>query len=291
MCIDAPDAQPRIFSVLLVLMLTLVAAPARGAPGPQACDGMKDRQVLANTGLRIYRDSFAVKDDTERTRLLEGSLHCFLLALDKGPSPLLYHPLGLVYEKLERFGEATESFQRYLAEVPEQKRPPGVTKKLTDKLVELRKLVAELSIDTQPGLEVRVDEYLVGHAPLDRLVAVPPGPHVITVGNPEVGSKGIEVRVGAGEVRLVDLTGWRPRDARSEAGAKMTAEEERPTAAVEKVALIPPAAPVPPKKPLWRKPWFWTAVTGGVVVLATVITLGVVLGSPAPQQPLPAVVF
>ena len=58
---------------------------------------------------------------------------------------------------------------------------------------------------------------------------------------------------------------------------------------VSEVAVTPEPEPAPeqPKhrdeRPYLKKWWFWTALGGGVVVVGAAVTLGVVLGRPAPR--------
>ncbi|MCS6914163.1 MAG: PEGA domain-containing protein [Myxococcales bacterium] len=92
-----------------------------------------------------------------------------------------------------------------------------MTKQIHDKLQALLAQVAQLSIDTVPGLEVYVDEKLAGRAPLKGFVVVTLGTHVVTVGNPEAGTLGAEVVAKAGQVHRVDLSAWKPRERQTSA--------------------------------------------------------------------------
>jgi hypothetical protein len=184
-------------------------ASAADSCGPE----VTDPQRLAEAGLRLYRDAAGVDDPQARVKEYERALRCYQAAFERSQRQAvkLYHPLGLVYEKLERHVEAVDALRRFLAEVPEAQRNVGVTKQINDKLKALGRFVAELAVDTVPGLPVRVDEQLVGKAPLGRLVVVTPGSHTVTVGDPQQGTLGADVTVEGGQVRRVDLTAWRAR--------------------------------------------------------------------------------
>lgn len=204
--------------LLAGLLLLCGAGAAAGAPkethGADPCSPqVRDPQKLAEAGLAMYRAAAALHDPALRVKEYERALRCYRAAMDssKGQAAKLYHPLGLVLEKLDRPVEAAEAFKLFLERVPEGERHVGVTKQIDDKLAALRRQVAELDIETVPGLEVRVDQRLVGKAPLGRLVVVTPGSHAIVVGDPATGTAGADVRVDAGQVRQVDLTGWRAR--------------------------------------------------------------------------------
>jgi hypothetical protein len=273
----------------LALLLLLLPAPLLADETDPCGPGVKDAQKLAQAGLRLYKETGALPEPSQRARGYERSLRCFLAAIEKstGSPAKIYHPLGLVYEKLERYVEAVQAFRRFLAEVPEAQRNPGVTKQITDKLQRLRQHVAELAIDTVPGLDVRVDEQLVGRSPLSRLVVVAPGPHVVIVGDPQVGTLGADVTVEPGQVRRVDLMGWRPRAPAPQAGAPAQAVPVIPS---PPAPLPEGSASVPEAEADGRrtarseqrrvKPWVWVLVgLGGAAVAGTAVGLGVYYGT------------
>jgi hypothetical protein len=201
--------------ISMALLWLLGAAPAWGKDADPCGEGKKDPRQMAETGLRLYKEAARLEDPAAQVKEYERALRCYQAAIlaSSGQAAKVYHPLGLVYEKLERYVEAVEAFKRFLAEVPENQRNPGVTKQITDKLKALRPHVAELLVDTVPGLEVRVDDRVVGRAPLPGLVVVSPGAHVVQVGDPGVGTLGAEVKAVGGQRHRVDLTAWRPREA------------------------------------------------------------------------------
>jgi tetratricopeptide (TPR) repeat protein len=123
--------------IRLAFIFLLLCAPAWAAADP--CDG-DDARRLSAEGLRLYKEAFALSREPERARALyEQALRCFERAIAVSQTPAkIYHPLGLVYEKLDRREEAIAAFERFLAEVPESERSPQVTQKLRDKLAALR---------------------------------------------------------------------------------------------------------------------------------------------------------
>ncbi|MEO6953167.1 MAG: hypothetical protein ABI321_15305 [Polyangia bacterium] len=68
---------------------------------------------------------------------------------------------------------------------------------------------------------------------------------------------------------------------------QLAAEEAARRAPKPEPEMVVTPAPEQPKphndRPYLKKWWFWTAIGGGVVVVGAAITLGVVLGRPAPQ--------
>lgn len=184
------------------------APPTPGKEAPDPCAESQAPQDLASTGLNLYRLALAQAEEHERARVLERSLRCFQHALAQSAvgKSKLYHPLGLVYERLGRPEQAIEALERFLAEVPEVSRQPGATKQVTDKLAALYSQVGRLQIDTVAGTEIRLDGIALGKAPLGRLIPVRPGAHAVAVGDSAAGA---EVTVAAGQVRRVDLTGLR----------------------------------------------------------------------------------
>lgn len=236
------------------------------------CDAAQmDPQELAERGFQIYQEAVRLEEERQRVRELERSVQCYMVAMDNASAGAakVYHPLGLALEKLGRYPEAVDAFERFLALVPEKERKAGVTKQITDKIATLRQQVAALAIDTVPGLTVRIDEKVVGKAPLGRLLSVIPGSHAVVVGDPETGTLGTQVLAQAGQVHRVDLTGWRPRRALS-----MGIEERRAAASAKRS----PA-----------RPWVWVVVgVTGVLVAGTAVALGTYYGTgtPVPDGPM-----
>jgi hypothetical protein len=124
-----------------------------------------------------------------------------------------YHPLGVLYARLERPVEAVTALRAFLHKVPEAERLPGVTAQIEETLRALRRQVAELAITTVPGLEVRVDQRRAGRAPLGEALVVAPGQHVVTVDDGQGAPLSAMVQVAAGQVAAVDLTAWKPAPA------------------------------------------------------------------------------
>lgn len=288
--------RPLPLACLLALGLLLSGAGAwarDAAPaGKEACqDAGQTSQTplqLAEEGLRLYREALKLPaGGREAARRLESALRCYQAAAGRSQEPgRLYHPMGLAYQQLGRHVEAYEAYKRFLAEVPEASRKVGVTKQISDRLGELRLHVGELDIDTVPGLDVRVDERAVGKAPLRGMVAVTPGSHSVTVGNPEVGTTGSTIQVKAGDVVRVDLTGWRPRGtaAQSAAGPEPApaGTSPAPVSGDGRDLLATSKAGPPARRPVPR--WIWV-VTGlaGAAVAGVAIGVGVYYGTGVPS--------
>jgi len=73
-------------------------------------------------------------------------------------------------------------------------------------------------------------------------------------------------------------------EARRAAAASVTAKPSTTTAIEDTPALREPSVPKEqgPRRPVYKRWWFWTAIVGGAAVVATGVTLGVVLTRPAP---------
>jgi hypothetical protein len=254
--------------LLLLTALCLCLPGLARAQAPDPCGpGERDAQRLAQEGLRLYKDAGALADPGERTKGYERALRCYQAVLRVGANPvLIYHPLGLVYEKLERHVEAVEALERFLREVPEAERRVGVTKQIDDKLRDLAGRVARLDVDTVAGLEVRVDQRLVGKAPLGRLVVVLPGTHSVVVGDAERGTLGAQAVARPGEVHRVELGAWRPRDQQA--------------APVASVAQVRTGAPASAARPIYKRWWFW----GAIGLVAAGVTTAAVVGT-RPWEP------
>lgn len=234
------STRTQLISMSAILLLSSVA-PAWGKDADPCGEGGKDPRQMAEAGLRLYKEAARTDDPAAQVKEYERALRCYQAAMraSSGQAAKVYHPLGLVYEKLERYVEAVEAFKRFLAEVPENQRNPGVTKQITDKLKALRPHVAELLVDTVPGLEVRVDDRMVGRAPLPGLVVVSPGAHVVQVGDPGVGTLGAEVKAVGGQRHRVDLTAWRPREVPRQKEPGEGPVAGRPAEKVEYALLMP----------------------------------------------------
>lgn len=222
----------KLRAMLVAVGVLVWVGQAQAGPGPDVCDPAvaRDPQKMAEAGLKLYRAAQGIADPMVQAKEYEHALRCYRGAISTGQGSVakIYHPLGLVYERLGRDVEAVEALQRFLREVPEDRRNVGVTKQINDKLAALKRRVGELEIDTVAGLEVRVDEAAVGRAPLGRLVVVAPGAHVVTVGDASAGTLGAEVQVAAGQLRRVDLTAWKPREQASQAQVAQSAQAGPP---------------------------------------------------------------
>lgn len=250
----------------MILVMVLLPLPALAAADACGKDAQGPR-ALAEEGLRLYKAAASIAESGERVRTYERALRCYQQALKSGQQvDALYHPLGLVYEKLERPVEAIGAFERFLAAVPEIERRPGVTKQIQDKLKVLLAQVSRLDIVAIQGAEVRVDQQPVGQAPLGRLVLVLPGAHSVSATWP-AGTQGADVMAEAGQVRRIDLTPAPPQP-------------------MAQAPLARPRQAATETTPLHRRWWLWTLVGVAAAGAATGIALGTTYGR-AGEAPLP----
>lgn len=255
-------AAARVPVIVSLLLLGTHAGLADAAAARDGCaDG--DPVALAEEGLRLYQNAvrnLQPRDPRAAIAEFERALRCYrsVIRLSKDPSKI-YHPLGLVYQRLERYTEALEAYQRFLAAVPEELRKPGVTRQIQDRMQEVRAHVAELTIDAPAGAEVSVDGQPQGRAPLQRTVAVTPGTHAVQSSDAKGTALGQDVTVRAGEVRHVDLT--RPL---------RPAPEPSPAQVLTPAPAPIPAAPAAlrEKRPRWR------LITGGAALGAGALLVG-----------------
>src|SRR5262245_4904679 len=134
--------------IILGAALLLSARAGAGAPPADREDAcfpdVRDVSLLYSEGLRIQEQAGRLRGP-DRDQAYERALRCFLLVLEVSKSPELakvYHPVGLIYEKLDRPVEAIAALERYLAEVPESRRWPGATGQVRERLRRLREQVA-----------------------------------------------------------------------------------------------------------------------------------------------------
>jgi hypothetical protein len=168
---------------------------------------------------------------------------------------MLYN-LGQVSQALGRKADALTYFEDYLAggggELAAERRA-----EVEGQLAQLRSQLAQLRVTVDAdGAEIRVDDEVVGTAPLAEPLYLEPGPHVVVARHPDHGSVREEVTLASDTEETVVLT------------------------------LIAPVGPGPgPVTPIeedgdsiasqW---WFWTII--GAVVAGGAVTAGVLLAEP-----------
>lgn len=143
--------------VARILLLGLALGPLLPAPAlaqaPSPCDTSTDPKRLVEEGLRLYKAAFAQGPGPVARAQYEQALRCYERAMDNSRSPAkIYHPLGLVYEKLDRPEDALDAFERFLGEVPESERSPQVSQKLRERVEVLRaQLAARRAPEVRPA--------------------------------------------------------------------------------------------------------------------------------------------
>jgi tetratricopeptide (TPR) repeat protein len=169
---------------LLIVAGLLVPTPALAQRPGDLCDSATDPRRLVEEGLRLYKAAFAQVQPQAARQRYEAALRCYDRAIERSQSPgKIFHPLGLVYEKLDRPEDALEAYQRFLAEVPEAERSPQVSQKLRERVDALR---AQLAARRPPEL-----------APPPTAAAAPaPAPVAPPAPAPVVGAPRREPRTG-----------------------------------------------------------------------------------------------
>jgi tetratricopeptide (TPR) repeat protein len=111
-------------------------------------------------------------------------------------------------------------------------------------------------------------------ASYERYVEVDPDGRVADEARVAIGllRRDIEVRQGGGAVAPAPST-------ESQVLAPVTPSPPRQPRVVPATSLVRATPSAPPRKPLVKRAWFWAAIAGGVVVVATSVALGVVFGS------------
>jgi hypothetical protein len=167
---------------------------------------------------------------------------------------MLYN-LGQVSQALERKADALTYFEDYLAggggEIAAERRA-----EVEGQLVQLRSQLAQLRVTVDAdGAEIRVDDEVVGTAPLAEPLYLEPGPHVVVARHPDHGSVREEVTLASEMTETVALTLIAPTGLGP--GTPPIEEEEYSIASQ------------------W---WFWTII--GAVVAGGAVTAGVLLAEP-----------
>ena len=170
---------------------------------------------------------------------------------------MLYN-LGQVSQALERKADALTYFEGYLAggggEIAAERRA-----EVEGQLVRLRSQLAQLRVTVDAdGAEIRVDDEVVGTAPLAEALYLEPGPHVVVARHPDHGSVREEVTLASETTETVALTLIAPTGPGPGPGPGPSIEEDDDSIASQ-----------------W---WFWTII--GAVVAGGAVTAGVLLAEP-----------
>ncbi len=124
-----------------------------------------------------------------------GALVEFQRAFEAAPSFKLLYNIGLVHLQLQDYARAVQSFTRYLSEggadVPAARRD-----EVLREIDRLTPRIGKLTVETNPGAEVLLDDESVGFAPLPGPVPANTGRHKVAV-----------VLQGHETTRVVDIAG------------------------------------------------------------------------------------
>jgi hypothetical protein len=206
-------------------------APAASAP-PSTPDATPDKQSEARTR---FKRALELYDDGDFDAALQELERAYALA----PSFRLLYNIGLIFQQLKDYARALDAFERYLgeggAEVPTES-----LDEVHRRIDRLKDRVAYLSVETgQAGVEISVDDVVVGRTPL-------PTP----------------VRVNAGQRRISARLAGYPLDSRV---IGLAGGERASVTFSFAVAVLPPAAP-PPRSHL--VPYIAWGATGAVTIAA-----------------------
>jgi hypothetical protein len=152
-----------------------------------------------------------------RAQRYREAIHEFELSIERIPSADVWFNIGRAHEQLGEYRLAVESYRRYLNERPTavdavdlNARIDALTRRAETKTaVGPRKAdVGSLAIDAeQPGARVLLDGRELGLAPVDRILEVTPGPHLLAASMPGFVPfrARIEVQPGGLSAAYVDL--------------------------------------------------------------------------------------
>ncbi|MBW2523101.1 MAG: PEGA domain-containing protein [Deltaproteobacteria bacterium] len=262
-------------------VLTLAAAAFGALLSPGAAAGPATGEAAAEV---VISDE-ARQHFQRGVELLEASdgphhqqaYEAFRAAYRASPSPKILSNLGLCAMALERDGEAIESFQRYLAEVPGI--DPRERAKLERDLQTLEAGVAPLQLQVQPAGATVLDERLEGdgtvatnrYGPLEGplRIGIRAGLHriVVELEGHEPATWQVEAKPGEPLQRTIEL-------AKKPAVAPPPAKPEPPPPQPKpKPAPFTPPPPVPPPANGGPSTGFWVmlGVTGALGVGAGVV--------------------
>lgn len=168
-------------------------------------------------------------------------------------TPQSQHYIALCLDKLGRFGEAAQWYDKFLAA------PGKMTKEADDakkRVEEIKKMPAKLHVETTPtGATIMIDGKASGTSPTD--VDLTPGKHLIHV--ELAGYEPIDKDVDASFGAKVDVR------TQLEKKAEPVATNPNPPPPAPVVENQPPPPPPPPAKPKSKLP---AIITGGLAVVA-----------------------
>ena len=167
--------------------------------------------TLSTTGAAQDADARARALFEEGTRLVDagdlaGALNRYRAAYEVVPRAMLLRNIGAVLVELDRRSEAANAFAEYLAQSDVE---PEWIAEVERVLARLDASLGRLRLRVDGGrVNVRLDGVPVGASPLDRVIRVDPGTHLVTVvreGQNPAERKTWNVAVPAGEEVALSL--------------------------------------------------------------------------------------
>jgi tetratricopeptide (TPR) repeat protein len=135
--------------------------------------------------VREAREHFRAASEHYRAGRFREALRGFELAERLLPSPELAFNIARAHEELGEIEAAVEHYERYVAARGDasdvgsvQARIAALRGSLEQRPVRAIETAA-LRIDAEPGAEIKLDGSLVGVAPIDRIVWIEPGKHLL----------------------------------------------------------------------------------------------------------------
>lgn len=261
----APKTVPVAFLASLAAAAPAAAQPAASPPAVASPDG------AGETGAGTPGDD--AQAEASRSfeigmRLMEeqnwaGALAAFQRAYDLAPHYAVLFNIGFCQKQLQRYPEALEAFQRYLADGGDRIRPEKraeAEQAIADLQIFLSRVRIVVSVD---GAEVLVDGAPRGTSPLAEPLVLGAGHHVVEARAADHRDARVEFDLGGAEEREIALT------LEALVAVAPPPPPPPPPPPVEPPPVQPPPVePPPPEEPeAWYDDWLgWTL--GGVGLAA-----------------------
>ena len=248
----------RASAVMLALAIACIvprAADAQGAPSKAAVDEARARY---ERGIKLYEEG-----------AYEGAQLEFERAYAVAPSYKILYNIGQARRQQSDYVGAARTFERYLVEGGKE---IAVSRRadVEREIAEMKARVATLVVVTEPGVEISVDDAVVGKTPLDG-ARVNPGRRRITAtkaGRPPITKT---IVVASSDTAKVEFefpaessVPVAPPPVASAAPAPVPSSQPPPP---------PPAAPPPPQKTSTWVPWLATGVLATGATLTGILAL------------------
>lgn len=271
-----------ILFLTIVISLAARTYPARAQADPEAAKAAAKAKLVKGS---LYLDAGSYA----------RALAEFEDAYKVFPSPKIFFNIGLANVRLGRFPEALRAFDRFLIEATEAD-PSTIAQARTQADLARPKVGVIEVLCPREGVEIALDDHVVGRTPLDEALYVSPGSHRLTArsADPEAVPLVRTLDVAGGARQKVEVPGSPPDLARplvpAGSAAKATAlstpslpAPAPPPARVAAPVSLAIHAPAPrpvsapaDDRPLHSRPWFWGVA--GAVVVAAGVTLWLTVG-------------